>query len=99
MPALRKKSEALTAFLWSHIETLPQGFVEIFTPNDIAQRGSQLSLKIRGGTKDMVGRLRADGIICDFREPNIIRVAPAPLYNSFADCARFVEGLRHYANG
>jgi kynureninase len=97
MGALREKSKKLTAFLWEQLATLPEGFVTIFTPQDPHQRGSQLSLKIRGGTRDMVAALRKDGVICDFREPNIIRVAPAPLYNSFEDCHVFTERLRKYA--
>ncbi|MCB9072787.1 MAG: kynureninase [Bdellovibrionaceae bacterium] len=99
MPRLRKKSEQLTTFLWEHLQTLPKGFATIFTPEDVARRGSQLSLKIKDANREMVGALRHDGIICDFREPDIIRVAPAPLYNSFTDCALFVEGLKKYANG
>jgi len=97
MPAIRTKSKKLTAYLWEQLNTLPSGFVDIFTPKDPEQRGSQLSLKIRGGTRDMVASLRKDGVICDFREPNIIRVAPTALYNSFEDCHKFVERLRNYA--
>ena len=97
MPAIRAKSKKLTAFLWEKLATLPGGFVTVFTPQDPEQRGSQLSLKIRGGTREMVASLRKDGVICDFREPNIIRVAPTGLYNSFADCERFVERLGRYA--
>ncbi len=99
MGRLRDKSKKLTGFLAEQIQTvLPAGFVDIFTPSDSEQRGAQLSLKIRGGTRDMVASLRKDGVICDFREPNIIRVAPAPLYNNFMDCAIFVEKLKKYAN-
>jgi kynureninase len=99
MGRLRDKSKKLTAFLAEQIQTtLPTGFVDIFTPMDSEQRGAQLSLKIRGGTREMVASLRKDGVICDFREPNIIRVAPAPLYNNFMDCAIFVEKLKKYAN-
>lgn len=98
MGRLRDKSKKLTGFLAEQLQTLPTGFVEIFTPADPEQRGAQLSLKVRGGTREMVASLRKDGIICDFREPNIIRVAPTPLYNSFLDCATFVERLRKYAN-
>jgi len=97
MPALREKSKKLTAFLWEQLATLSPGFVEIFTPQDPEQRGSQLSLKLRGGTREMVAALRNDGVIADFREPNIIRVAPTPLYNSFSDCVLFVERLKKYA--
>ncbi len=97
MPSIRKKSQALTGYLWDQLQTLPRDFVDVFTPADGAQRGAQLSLKLRNGTKDMVASLRKDGVICDFREPNIIRVAPTALYNSFEDCFHFVEGLRKYA--
>lgn len=97
MPAIRAKSQKLTAFLSEQLATLPKGFVEVFTPMDPAQRGSQLSLKLQDGKKEMVASLREDGIICDFREPNIIRVAPTAMYNTFEDCYRFVEGLKKYA--
>jgi kynureninase len=98
MPAIRKKSQKLTSYLSERLHTLPQGFVDIFTPQDPEARGAQLSLKIKNGTKDMVASLRSDGLICDFREPNIIRVAPTALYNSFEDCYHFVEGLKKYAD-
>ncbi len=98
MGRLREKSIKLTGFLAEQLKTLPQGFVDIFTPAAPEQRGAQLSLKIRGGTRDMVASLRKDGIICDFREPNIVRVAPTPLYNKFSECVTFVERLRKYAN-
>lgn len=98
MPAIRKKSQMLTSYLWEQLQTLPKGFVEVFTPVDPEQRGAQLSLKIRNGTKEMVATLRKDGVICDFREPNIVRVAPTALYNSFEDCFHFVEGLKKYAD-
>lgn len=98
MPAIRQKSQKLTTYLWNQLQTLPKGFVEIFTPQNGEARGAQLSLKIQNSTKDMVAALRNDGVICDFREPNIIRVAPTALYNSFEDCFLFVEGLKKYAN-
>lgn len=98
MPAIRKKSQMLTSYLFEQLQTLPKGFVEVFTPEAPEQRGAQLSLKIRNGTKDLVVALRKDGVICDFREPNIIRVAPTALYNSFEDCFHFVEGLKSYVD-
>lgn len=96
MPKLREKSKKLTGFLTEQLQPL-KGFVEIFTPANPEERGSQLSLKITGGTREMVTSLRKDGVICDFREPNIIRVAPTALYNNFSDCAEFVERLTKYA--
>lgn len=96
MPKIREKSQKLTKYLWSELEKLPAGLVDIFTPIDPEQRGSQLSLKIKGGNRETVASLRKNGVICDFREPNIIRVAPTALYNSFEDCYRFVETLKTY---
>lgn len=99
---LREKSEALTAFLEAMLEPLP---LQIVTPRDPAARGAQLSLRIRapgapvaGSARARHGRalietLSAAGIICDWREPDILRVAPAPLYNSFVDVFRFAERL------
>jgi kynureninase len=98
MPALREKSKKLTKYLWDELDQLPKGLVDIFTPKDPEARGSQLSLRIRDGNRDTVASLRKNGVICDFREPNIIRVAPTPLYNSFMDCYQFVETLKKYAH-
>lgn len=90
---LRQKSEKLTAFLEVGLkEQLPH--LEIFTPADPARRGAQLSLRIPNANKDIVNQFLKKGVICDFREPNIIRVAPAPLYTSFQDVYRLVEVLR-----
>jgi kynureninase len=93
MSALRAKSVALTAFLE---ESLPQGSVEVITPREPSERGCQLSLRIGGG-RQLVERLSKAGVICDFREPDIIRVAPTPLYNRFDDISRFVEVLKEHA--
>lgn len=94
MPEIRKKSKKLTAFLWEMLK--PLSHVEIFTPDEPELRGSQLSLKIKGANREMVAYFRNKGVICDFREPNIIRVAPTALYNSFEDCWKFVEVLKKY---
>ncbi|MBY0315873.1 MAG: kynureninase [Bdellovibrionales bacterium] len=94
---IRAKTKKMSTFLWELLAQLPQGFVEIFTPEDPEQRGAQLSLKIKNSSREMVKDLRDAGIICDFREPNIIRVAPTGLYNSYMDCYRFVERLELYA--
>ena len=93
MPALRAKSERLTAYLEHLLDALPGGAVGIVTPRDPRRRGCQLSLRIAGGARALLGPLRDRGVVCDFREPDIIRVAPAPLYNSFHDVWRFVDAL------
>ena len=67
--------------------------IQIVTPRDPAQRGAQLSLRLPGVGRDAERRLRQMGVVVDFREPEIIRVAPAPLYNTFHDVWRLVEAL------
>jgi kynureninase len=92
MSALRAKSEKLTGYLEWLLSQLPSNVVEILTPRDPARRGCQLSLRVPGGS-DTVERLETAGIVCDFREPDVIRVAPVPLYNSFHDVWRFAQSL------
>lgn len=71
------------------------GHVVIFTPSDPQHRGSQLSLRFTSADVDKVhAMLMEKGIVCDVRRPDIMRVAPAPLYNSFADVFEFVIRLR-----
>jgi kynureninase len=65
--------------------------LRVLTPTDPVQRGAQLSLVIEGATRQTSHALLERGVYCDFREPNVIRVAPAPLYNSFHDVWRLVQ--------
>ncbi|WNG13873.1 kynureninase [Cystobacter fuscus] len=99
MPALRAKSEKLTGYLEFLIDRLPEGFVRSLTPRDPRQRGAHLSLRFTKDPQRMLETLRAEGIHCDFRYPDIIRAAPVPLYNSFLDVHRFVSVLERYARG
>ncbi|CNG00325.1 cysteine desulfurase Csd [Mycobacterium tuberculosis] len=91
MDALRAKSERLTGYLASRLA--PAGGVEIITPADPAARGTQLSLRVAdaGG---LVRRLaEARGVVADAREPDVVRLAPVPLYCTFHDCHRAAEAL------
>ncbi|NRD53663.1 kynureninase [Corallococcus exiguus] len=97
MAALRAKSDQLTGYLEFLLDRLPAGYVTITTPRDLKQRGAQLSLRFKGEPKRLLQRLSAAGIICDFREPDIIRAAPAPLYNTYLDVFRFVKALEAHA--
>lgn len=94
MPALREKSEKITAYLESLIRRELTGKVHIITPEDKAQRGAQLSLVVTGATRDFEKRMHAEGVVVDFREPNVVRVAPAPLYTTYHDCWELVQGLK-----
>ncbi|HYO53593.1 kynureninase [Archangium sp.] len=97
MPALRRKSEKLTAWLEFLLDRLPPGFVRIITPRDPKQRGAQLSLRFSKEPRRLLEKLNAAGIHCDFRSPDVIRAAPAPLYNSFLDVYRFAGVLERHA--
>jgi kynureninase len=97
MLPLRKKSERLTGYLEFLLQMELKDHIEIITPRDPAERGCQLSLKIK--TERMTGqalfaKITEAGITCDWREPDVIRVAPVPLYNRFEDVYRFVEILK-----
>lgn len=101
MPALREKSLRLTGYMESLIKAPMQGpgragraGVECLTPTDPAQRGCQLSLVVPGMSRALQQSLLARGVVCDFREPHVVRAAPAPLYNSFEDVWRFVHELK-----
>ncbi|MBL7662646.1 kynureninase [bacterium] len=97
--ALREKSIRLTGYLEFLLETiLPPGFCTIVTPRDPKSRGCQLSLRLQGRPREIQKRLEASGVICDFREPDIMRAAPTPLYNSYQDVYKFVMLLREYTN-
>jgi kynureninase len=94
--ALRAKSLALTAYLSSLVTQLAGERVAIVTPADPAQRGCQLSLRVAHVAGDGAGlsqALLARGVVCDWREPDILRVTPVPLYNSFEDVLRGVSTL------
>jgi kynureninase len=99
MPAIRKKSEMLTGYLEFLVDQLPSGFCEIITPREPQRRGSQLSLRIKKDARGLVPKLAAEGVICDFREPDVVRVAPVPLYNTFTEVWSFSRVLEHYASG
>jgi kynureninase len=94
MPALRAKSERLTGYLESLLDRLPTGRFEVLTPRDPARRGCMLSIVVHDVPREMVKHLEAQGIVCDFREPSVVRVAPVPLYNSFHDVWAFAQALR-----
>lgn len=96
MPDLRAKSERLTGYLYYLLERLPSGAFEILTPADPARRGCQLSLRIHDWPHELLPALQAEGVVCDFREPNVLRVAPVPLYNTFHEVWTFARLLAQF---
>lgn len=97
MPALRAKAQRLTAYLQGLVDRLPAGRFEVVTPREVGARGCQLSILVRDRPRDLQRALQAAGVVSDFREPNIIRVAPVPLYNTFHDVWRFAQVLAAHA--
>lgn len=94
MEALRAKSVQLTAYLeWLLLQVTNLPF-EIITPKDKERRGCQLSLLFKDRGREVFDALTAQGVIADWREPNVVRIAPVPLYNTFEDAYRFYEILR-----
>jgi kynureninase len=91
---LRAKSETLTSYLEFLLAAQPSEKFSILTPRNPTQRGAQLSLQIRRDGSAVCDRLAQQGIICDWREPDILRVAPVPLYNSFTDVHTFAAKFR-----
>ncbi|MEM8908349.1 MAG: kynureninase [Bacteroidota bacterium] len=95
---LRQKSTLLTGYLEFLIDQIPGKQIRIITPRDPAQRGCQLSIQVNNADKHLFKMLTSAGVIADWREPDVIRVAPVPLYNSFEDVYRFVEILKAKIN-
>jgi kynureninase len=95
---LREKSLKLTSYLEfifnDVVSQFPEIQLEIITPENPEQRGAQLSIKLIGTDKSFFEKLTKAGVISDFRSPDVIRVAPAPLYNSFEDVYQFGNTLR-----
>jgi kynureninase len=98
MTAISEKRDDLTAYLEFIINDISANSekvnFEIITPTDKAKRGAQLSILAHGQGKDLFDTLTKSGVVADWREPNVIRVAPAPLYNSYEDVYQFGQKLK-----
>jgi kynureninase len=94
MPALRRKSERLTGYLAELLSRLPTGRIRLLTPGEPGARGCQLSYQISGGARELFDGLRTQRIVGDFRAPDVIRLSPVPLYNTFHEVWRAADALR-----
>jgi kynureninase len=102
MAALRQKSERLTGYLESLIHAHCAEVLTVVTPAEPARRGCQLSLRVAGGRergRALFEHLAAQGIIGDWREPDVIRISPVPLYSTYADVSRFVQAVAAWRHG
>lgn len=91
MAALRERSVRLTGYLHDRLDAIGGDRVTVITPRDPVRRGCQLSLLVPGRGPQVQRALAAAGVVSDYREPDVIRVAPVPMYNTFVDCERFAE--------
>jgi kynureninase len=97
MDVLVKKRDIITAFLEFVLQDIANqvgGNFEIITPNEPNQRASQLSIFLHGQGRDLFNYLMKNGVIVDWREPNVIRLAPVPFYTSFTDIYNFGQILK-----
>ena len=102
MARLRAKSLKLTGYLEWLVNSQLADLLEIVTPADPAQRGAQLSIRVRGGRergRALFDHLMEHGVTGDWREPDVIRISPAPLYNRHADCLAFAVAVQAWARG
>lgn len=99
MARLREKSVALTGWLAALVTSELDDVLEIVTPAEGHRRGAQLSLRVRAGRdagRHLFDYLAGRGILGDWREPDVIRISPVPLYNTHADIARFIEAVAQW---
>lgn len=94
MKNLLEKSKKLTGYLEFLLAEIADERISVITPPDANERGCQLSIRVRNADKTLFKAISARGVVADWREPDVIRVAPAPLYNSFADVYGFAEVLK-----
>jgi len=97
MQNLRNKSVKLTAYLEALIQQELQDALTIATPGTPDQRGCQLSLRVNAGREQgraLFEALSAQGIVGDWREPDVIRISPTPLYNNHSDVLRFIRAVK-----
>jgi kynureninase len=95
MDALREKSEKLTGYFEFLIQQMASKDIQIITPINPKERGCQLSIQVKNADKSLHEKLTAHHIITDWREPDVIRCAPVPMYTSFEDVYRLVSVLKN----
>lgn len=94
MDRLRTKADHLTGYLEYLVDEIADDRIKIITPRDPKHRGSQLSIQVRDADKGLFDKITEAGVIADWREPDVIRIAPTALYNSYEDVFRFSELLK-----
>ena len=91
MDSIALKSIKLTSYLYTLLSNIDS--LDILTPRNQDKRGAQLSIRLNNFDKKIYNNLIKNGYICDYRSPDVLRIAPAPLYNSFEDVFHFSQFL------
>src|SRR5690606_27562049 len=98
MEALTEKSKKITGYFEFLLKQLGEDTIRIITPENPDERGCQLSIQVKKADKNLFDKLTKAGVISDWREPDVIRCAPVPLYNSFEDVFHMVDKLKAILN-
>jgi len=96
---LREKSKQLTGYFEYLVKELGDDVISVITPSDPEERGCQLSIQVKNANRDLHDKLTGLGVISDWREPDVIRCAPVPLYNSYQDVYHMVQKLKAVISG
>ncbi|MEZ7855853.1 MAG: kynureninase, partial [Polaribacter sp.] len=96
MDALREKSEKLTGYFEFLIREIDSEDIKIITPSNPKERGCQISIQVKNADKSLHTKLTEQYVITDWREPNVLRCAPVPMYTSFEDVYRMVSILKGF---
>lgn len=91
---LREKSKHLTGYFEYLVKELGDEFIRVITPSNPEERGCQLSIQVKNANRELHDKLTKSGVISDWREPDVIRCAPVPLYNSYKDVYHMVQKLK-----
>lgn len=94
MDALYEKSGQLTGMLIQLLESIDNPSINILSPVNRDERGAQVSIQVTNADRSIYDKISSSGIIADWREPDVIRVAPVPLYNTFEEVYNFYDNLR-----
>ena len=98
MDNLRLKSMQLGNVLFNLMDEMDHPKLKIITPRSEAERGCQISIQLKDADKTIFNKITEAGVIADWREPDVIRLAPVPLYNSFTDIFDFIQILKQALN-
>ncbi|HXH74538.1 MAG TPA: kynureninase [Bacteriovoracaceae bacterium] len=93
---LRARGDRLTAYLEFLLKENCEGKMDIITPANQKERGSMLSIQLKKDPKPLVKVFSEKGVMLDFREPDILRITPAPLYNNYEDCFKLVQIMKEF---